>query len=226
MSNIWLILILLILILIIIILFSSVLIRVFFQRVHNEDHLNIRIRAFFGLIRLQFEVPILKLQQNSPGLDIKTEIESAPHENTLKTKRKTITPSMIMQRMQKVKKRLKEVHGLLDWVKQTLKYVKCDKLTWHSKIGTGDAAETGVLTGLIWGVKTTFLGVGLRMLTLRTVPRVNVIPIYNQRHFHSELECILRIRVGHAILAGIRFVPRFIKGKGGEGKWQSILFRA
>jgi hypothetical protein len=215
------------LVILVLVLFSSLQIGIFFRRVHNEDHLNIRVRALFGLVRLQFEVPIIKLlQRSSPGVEVKTEIETAPNETTFHAKRKIITPSMIMNRMQKARKRLQEVYGLLDWVKQTLKYVRCDKLTWFSKIGTGDAAETGVLTGLVWGVKTTFLGVGLRMITLRTVPRVNVIPVYNHRHFHSELECILRIRVGYAILAGIRFIPRFIKGKGGEGKWQSILFRA
>jgi hypothetical protein len=208
-----------------IVVFSSVRIGIHFQRVHDNDQLAIDIKALFGLVHLKYEVPVLKLKERFSSVEVKTEVESGNENITLRAARKTITPNMVMQMAQKSRQSLRYVHGFLDWVKQTLAYIRCEKLTWYSKIGTGDAAETGVLTGLVWGVKTSLLGYGLRHLSLRTVPSVNVIPLYDQRLFHSELKCILRIRVGHAILAGMRFLPRFLKGKGGEGKWQNILFR-
>jgi hypothetical protein len=213
------------LLLLLIIIFSSIRIGIHFQRVHQNDQLGIDVKALFGLLHLKYEIPIIKIKERFPGVEVKTELESGNEKTTLNKKRKMITPGTLMDMSKRARKKLREVYGLLDWVKQTLRYIRCEKLTWYSKIGTGDAAETGILTGLTWGVKTSLLGIGLRHLTLRTVPSVNVTPMYNQRYFHSELKCILRIRVGHAILAGIRFLPRFLKGKGGEGKWQSTLFK-
>lgn len=206
--------------------FSSVRIGIHYRRKSHDDRIGLDVRALYGLVHLRFEIPIIKLKALSAKAEVKMEAEAGSSGPPLAEKRQTITPNTLMRWHHIARKTLREVHGLIDWLKQTLRWIQCERIFWQSKIGTGDAAETGILTGLIWGVKSTFLGSILRYVSLNTLPIVNVIPLYNQRYLSSEFECILRIRVGHAMLAGIRLLPRIWKAKGGEGKWQSILFRA
>lgn len=211
---------------ILLVVVSFVQIEVYFHRQHQDDEIQIKVVALYGLVKIRFNIPVIKIKQRYPGVEVQAEAEAAKSDIASVKIRNTITPNTIMQLFQRARKRIREVYGLLEWTKQTLQYVRCEQIQWQSKLGTGDAAETGVLTGVAWGVKTSILGFGLKYLDLRTIPKLNVVPLYEQRHFYSELHCILRIRVAHAMLQGIRFIPRWIKGKGGEGKWQNILFRA
>ncbi len=47
-------------------------------------------------------------------------------------------------------KKLQEVHTI---VKDFLKRVKINGWKWHTQIGAGDAASTGIVTGYAWGDK-------------------------------------------------------------------------
>jgi hypothetical protein len=227
--NIWIWVVLVLLLVFVAILLSVVKIQILFKREHDNDRLKVRIITLYGLVRLQYIVPVMELNKRSGNLQVATELDvggGGPATTEVSESRKSITPTMIMNRIQRARQRIKEIYGMVDWVKGTMSYVHCDRLVWKSRVGTGDAMETGVLTGLAWGVKTTLLGFILKQIQLRTVPDIEVVPLYQQRSFYSELDCIVRIRIGHAMLQGIRLIPRWIKGKGGEGKWQSILFKA
>ena len=51
-------------------------------------------------------------------------------------------------------KRLQEVHTI---VKDFLKRVKINGWRWHTQIGAGDAASTGIVTGYAWVTKEWLL---------------------------------------------------------------------
>ena len=51
-------------------------------------------------------------------------------------------------------KKLQEVHTI---VKDFLKRVKINGWKWHTQIGAGDAASTGIVTGYAWGQKEWLL---------------------------------------------------------------------
>lgn len=75
---------------------------------------------------------------------------------------------------------------------------------WITKIGLQDASITGTLTGLIWTIKSVILGNISHAILLKTIPTIEVYPLFNNEYFESELHCIISFRIGHVIFAGIQ----------------------
>ncbi|WP_159102330.1 DUF2953 domain-containing protein [Caldalkalibacillus mannanilyticus] len=119
---------------------------------------------------------------------------------------------------------IKRVHQLHVIAKKFLKNIRLEELIWRSKIGTGHAAETGLLTGVGWGVKSNIIGMFSSYLTLRCVPRISVTPSFNEKKIESNIQCMIRFRIGNAIVAGIRILLNLRKRR--DEKWQSTQFRA
>ncbi|TGU50333.1 DUF2953 domain-containing protein, partial [Mesorhizobium sp. M00.F.Ca.ET.186.01.1.1] len=71
------------------------------------------------------------------------------------------------------------VRDLLPLIRDLCKQIHCTKLEWHTLLGTGQAAETGAITGVIWGVKSLIVGVLSHSISLRTMPALSVQPVWN-----------------------------------------------
>lgn len=77
---------------------------------------------------------------------------------------------------------------------------------WMTKIGLQDASITGTLTGIIWAFKSVVLGNISQLICLKTIPTMEVYPLFNNEYFESEIHCIISFRIGHVILAGIQVI--------------------
>jgi hypothetical protein len=108
----------------------------------------------------------------------------------------------------------------LGWM---LRKVTCEQLSWGTTVGTGDAAETGVLTGLIWTIKSILLGIVAGYIRWDQSPQLEVAPQFNQAILEIRFHSIIRFRLGHAILAITRLLAHMRKGRG--RKWQIIPFK-
>lgn len=75
---------------------------------------------------------------------------------------------------------------------------------WVTKIGLQDASITATLTGIIWAIKSVVLGNISHSIYLKTIPTMEVYPLFNNEYFESEIHCIISFRIGHVILAGIQ----------------------
>lgn len=91
--------------------------------------------------------------------------------------------------------------------------VHCDRLEWRSTVGTGDAAEAGLLMGMLWTVKTMLLGWLSRSLQMETVPQLTVTPAFNSPRLETSFHCILHFRLGHAIFTAIRVFVHVLREK-------------
>jgi hypothetical protein len=85
---------------------------------------------------------------------------------------------------------------------------------------------TALATGTVCSVQSSLLGLLSQLMKLRTEPRMQVQPVYQGTIFRSELRCIVEIRLGFALLAGVKLLMRMRKSKGGIRAWQNILFKA
>jgi hypothetical protein len=81
-------------------------------------------------------------------------------------------------------------------------------------LGAGDAAATGILVGLLWNIKTLFSLVANLTFKSSLLPDLNIIPCFDGALFSTNFDCILSIRTGHAIIAGVIFLTA--KKKDGE----------
>ncbi len=79
-----------------------------------------------------------------------------------------------------------------------------EKIEWHTDIGMEDAAETGLLAGLIWMLK------GVIVSHLRNkdghirANKVAVVPHYDCARLTTDVNCIFTLRFGHIMLAGLK----------------------
>lgn len=209
------------LVILILIPFTTLSIRFQYRRGGSDDELGLTVRWIGGLIRFHYSVPLLKREER--GFAVRQELQTGKGK-TLTAKRRRITPATIrrsQKRFQALRRRVRDLH---DTLRRFLRHVTCERLEWVTTIGTGDAAETGVLTGMAWAIKTTLVSVAGRHVRWERPPALNVRPSFEERRLESNLLCIVRFRLGHLILAVTRLYLNMRKGS--EGTWRNTPFRA
>ncbi|MDQ0339768.1 hypothetical protein J2S00_002561 [Caldalkalibacillus uzonensis] len=207
---------------ILIMLLTQLHISIHFIRQDKNDLLRTQVRAWFGLINFKNELQIFKLANDLSGMIYQVEVES--EEQPQDQKNFKMTPGEMFQLHHRIYNLIKRIHGLHGIVKSFLNRIRLVKMEWHSRIGTGYADETGMLTGVAWSIKSTLVGLLSAYLTLRTVPRMYVQPLFQEKKLETEFTCMIRFRFGHAILAGIRILLNLRKRR--DVTWKNTPFKA
>lgn len=196
-------------------------------RVKNDDNINLVIKGFYGFFRYRYNIPYVQYEGIWNGIVVKLQSKSENVTAVTKVQQKEkLTPRRIERFFKKFKRIVEHIVDLNEWLRRTIAHIKCTQFRWYTTVGVGDAPETAILTGLIWGVKSTLCGFAFRLINLQTQPKLAVHPRYNSTQFSTEISCIGKIRLGYAILAGLLLGVRMMKVKGGVSTWQNILFKA
>lgn len=212
-------------IMIVVALLSRVHTHIVYSREAYDDQLNIQIRALFGALRYRYSLPIIKFEGMKQGVSIQREkTTNTPTPDT--QDQITVDRKDIVYSHEKFKKLISHVLGFHHWLVSTLKRTHCSQISWITNVGLDDAAETAISTGLIWGLKTSILGVLFNHIKLEAQPQLAVVPHFNHPQFKMHFDCIIMIRLGYAMLAGLHLLVRIYKVKGGIRTWQNILSKA
>jgi hypothetical protein len=206
--------------LLVLILLTPLHIQITYRRIEDNDHLVVTVRAWFGLIRVKKEVPILRLHMD----DIRPEIVAKVREEHEKHRDKMIDWETVQKWSDQYHYWLEQVHDLQPIIRQALRRVYCRQIEWNTVLGAGDAAATGVLTGLVYGVKSVIVSVFSHYLTMYTVPRISVQPLWDTKAVRTRFSCRLQFRVVFAAAAGVRILLKIRKGR--QRKWQAAPTRA
>lgn len=202
----WLFLALIILLLLfILIIFTKLSIFITYYHNKDDDDLKIELRIWFGLIKYKIKIPLIKVDDNSPSLIVEGESESS------EKKVSQITATDMLSGMKNYKEILEHVFQLHSIVKKFLKKVSIKQFEWYSAIGVGDAAHTGMVTGAIWAIKGSIIGLLSHYLRILETPKIMVTPDFHQMTSQTRIICIFQFRIGNAMLAGIKLL-KFWKG--------------
>lgn len=190
-------------------LFTKLTIDLTYKFDPNDQRLVVLIKALFGLIRIRMDIPELndtntekqKSEKTDPSLDKNfTDIDSIDEDEALKAYRP-------------IKYWMKNINELYKVVKKSLKKVRITQLVWKSAIGTGDAATTGIISGVGWGFKGTVIGMLSYYFSLKVQPQLEIRPIFNRKISNTYVKCIFQVRAGQAILAGLKIFKLWKKMK-------------
>lgn len=190
-------------------LFTKLTIDLTYKFDPNDQRLVILIKALFGLIRIRMDIPELndtntekqKSEKTDPSLDKNfTDIDSIDEDEALKAYRP-------------IKYWMKNMNELYKVVKKSLKKVRITQLVWKSAIGTGDAATTGIISGVGWSFKGTVIGMLSYYFSLKVQPQLEIRPIFNRKISNTYVKCIFQVRAGQAILAGLKIFKLWKKMK-------------
>lgn len=211
--------ILLIFLILTLIWFSSVRIGIFYKREQENDLIKVEVGLLNGLIPIRKEIPALNFKEE--GIQLKERTKSK--KKTTNKEKKRITYAEIKEYRKQFNQWVDQVVYFHRILKNFLAKIKVKKLSWWSRIGTGDAAETGILSGLVWGIKSGLITVIRHFLQMKKEPEIIIEPSFMQACLHTQFECIVQFRLGDAILAGIKFMINWKKGRG--ARWQNTQFK-
>lgn len=94
-------------------------------------------------------------------------------------------------------RKLQEIHSVM---KKNLKKVKINQWRWHSQIGTGDAASTGIITGFAWSVKGMVVGVVGEYMHIIDIPELEITPVFQGKGFASRCELTASFHIYRSII--------------------------
>lgn len=207
------------LLLLLIIAITPLRIVISYGRVGGNDRLTLEVSAWFRLIRIAYELPVVQLAAGQKGPELVAKVEKKESAS-----RKGINLEKLNKWRRNYRQLLERVHDLLPIVKRMMRRVQCPEIEWHTTLGLGEAAGTGALTGLVWGVKSMVIAFFSHQISLRTIPRISVQPVWNNQIIRTQFRCILTFRLGHAMVAGVRILLKLRKGR--AQKWQTTPSRA
>lgn len=206
-----------------IIFISNIRISIRWRRDGKNDMIIIKLKALFGLIRIQKEIPILTLEDTLSGFSL--HFDTVHEQNSENGSSSTmITPPEVKKNWRNWKELVDQYRDVIPYFRRLLRIIYIKKLDWRTSVGTGEAAETGTITGSIWNIKALVITVISQYLTMDTQPRYDVRAHFSEPLFHTEGECILQISVGKATFVAIGALKSLRKGR--ERKWQNIQSKA
>jgi hypothetical protein len=194
------------LILFLIIWFTNVTILIDYSHQKDDDHFKIQLRAW-KFIRYNIEIPVVKVDKDEPRIHYEKKNKDGNHETG------DITPHEIDERISDFNELMHHVFGLYILVRKFLKTVKIKQLEWNSIVGVKDAALTGVLTGIVWSIKGGIVGVLSHYMKLMAQPQISVHPSFRIPISQTKIKCMFKIRIGNAILAGLKILKFWRNGK-------------
>lgn len=217
MKMIWLLIVLFIfLFLFILIIFTKLTILVNYFHHNDNDDLKIEFRIWFGLIKYKINVPLIKIDDDSPSVVVKSNSQLGSPTDKKKESEHNVSKfekDDIIANLKYSKELLIHVVNLYVIVRKFLKKVTLKQMEWHSMIGVGDAAQTGTITGAIWAIKGGILGILSHYIKLKNMPILTVTPHFQLAIIQTRLTCIFQFRIGHAILAGLKLIKFWKRGR-------------
>ncbi|BBI33150.1 DUF2953 domain-containing protein [Cohnella abietis] len=176
-------------------LFSPIRIRVRYSRSGQLDQLVIVIRALYGLYHYQILLPsivikgwnVIYRERRAGGLT---------GNSKRKPTRRKIGKGTVVRYMRAYRALLQSTKNFKIWARHSLKKLECTRWRLDFRVGTGDAASTAVITGLLWAVSGCASGVAGQLVRLNTSPQGQITPNYSGVEFTVVWEADFRIRLG------------------------------
>lgn len=201
-----------IILLFLLIIFSKLTIHLNFFHHNDNDELSVVFKLWFGLIKYKINVPLIKIDDNSPSIVVKGNTSMGDSgEGDSSSKVQQVDKDDIVTKLSDAKEIIQHVVNMHVIVSKFLKKIVIKRFEWHSLVGIGDAAHTGIITGALWTLKGSVVGMLSNFLRLKEMPILSVTPHFQMAIIQTRITCIIHFRIGYAILAGLKLI-KFWKG--------------
>jgi hypothetical protein len=198
--------------------------QIHFVRLEKQDHLDLHVQAAVGIKIIRF-LPVFKMKSFSKQIPIHLKksqpVPAEQHTNQTKPKPK----GKMKAKYHMVQLLRHNTTHLYAWLKNLLARIECTQLKWITRVGIGDAPQTAIAAGAVWGMKSSLLGYMMHLVQVRSKPLVEVVPQYNHAQFSTDLTSVAGIRPIFIIWAGIELLWRIMKIKGGLRTWYRVIAR-
>lgn len=198
----------------VIIFFSKLRIVILWKRNGQDDQGEVRLSIWGGLIHYKIEIPNVQYKGWEQGVQVKQQKQSQMSTfNTQDQKLDLITKKDIRKMKENYQYLLVNISYFHQILRSFFCHITNEELVWKTRVGTGDAAESGILTGIIWGVKTTSIAFISGYINWEQPPKLEVIPDFHQAVMETFFRSIFHFRIGYAIILILRIFYRIRKGR-------------
>ncbi|MEI4789133.1 DUF2953 domain-containing protein [Bacillus sp. FJAT-53060] len=201
--------------LVILLIFMKVTISLEYSHANDKDYLALKVITLYGIVRLKKEIPMVRVNKEDQTIDIreKNMDSSKTPSNEKESIHKKIDKGDMKQILHQIERIAKEIVDLNRIMRQFFIHMKIVSFHWSTWIGFHDAALTGVAAGGVWSVKGALLAFMQEHLTFKHKPVYEVIPAFQHNVSQIHFTCIAYFRIGHAMLAAIRLLVHWLKGR-------------
>jgi branched-subunit amino acid ABC-type transport system permease component len=203
-------------------LFSHIRIRIRYSRSGQLDQLVIVIQAAYGLFHYQIILPSIVIRGWSVVYGEKR-MGGVPGSQIKEKKKRMIGRRTIRRYVKAYHTILKTTRQFKRWARETMKKVECTRWRLDFRVGTGDAATTAVVTGLLWAVSGCASGVAGQFITLKTSPQSEIAPNYSATEFTVVWEADFRIRVSTIIGSFLKLGMRMVHFRVAMRAWRILM---
>ncbi|MBM7854679.1 hypothetical protein JOC37_001057 [Desulfohalotomaculum tongense] len=199
-------------------------IRIRYRQKNLDNLITVEMRLW-KLPPFKLETPVIDLQTKMSGLELKirsstqnsgaavrkivTTLLSIPHEkDDVADADKNLKIPFNWKKIQhKINRQKKSYHRYWPIIKYLLSHVHCRYLKWYTKFGMGDAAVTGVTTGLAWAGKTVLLSRLFKIINPPPRhPQLEIHPNFNNNELIMDIDCIFEVRIGYIMVTGTKIL--------------------
>lgn len=198
----WILVLVALLVLIAIVLLLPVDIYVKYERVRSDDRGSVEVRTLLGLVLLRRELTKLSSDVTSSGPAVRAEAGPPDQPKSEGDFSATEVPKLA-ENFRSLWHFVKESVHI---ARETLRHVRVRELRVEANVGLADTVNTGITVGVMYALLETAFGWLSYQCRFDGPPSVQVQPVFNERAFSVRTKGILRIRMGHAITAGIRLL--------------------
>jgi hypothetical protein len=189
--------------------FSRVRIEIIYRREADNDKGEITVIGLGGLFRYRINIPTVDFKSVDKGVKVEENTKTTAITEEVKG------TSITMEKMERFYHNYEELLHGVSHLQENLRWfmarITCETWTWRTTVGTGDAAEAGVLTGIVWAVKANVLGFISHYIAWSESPYLEVVPQFQQAVFQTHYEGVFSFRLGNVIRFAIRLWIRFRK---------------
>lgn len=200
---------------------SRIRIRVRYSRSGRLDQLVVIVNALYGLFQYRLVLPSIVVS----GFNVIFGEKKASGIGTLREekKRRIIGGKTIKRYWRSYRAIQFSTRKFTRWLRKTMKKVECTRWRLDFRVGTGDAAETAVLTGLLWAVAGCASGAVGQILKLSAMPQSRIEPNYSEPEFTAVWEADFQLRAFTACLSVLKLGKRTLNLRKALRAWRATL---
>ncbi|XID94219.1 DUF2953 domain-containing protein [Paenibacillaceae bacterium WGS1546] len=191
-------------------LLSRIRVRVRYSRSGRLDQLVVIVHALYGLFQYEAITPSIIVRGWNVVYREKTE-GGWGNDRYGKERKRKIGWRAVRRNARSYRLMLRSARNFKRWARRAMRKVECTRWRLDFRVGTGDAASTATVAGLLWAVSGCASGIAGQYVTFRTSPHGEVAPNYASPEFSVVWEADFRIRLGTAIAAMIRLAASGVR---------------
>ena len=195
---------------------------------YNDVHEEIEciIDTFFGLLRWQYKIPVIKLYPKLHGVLFElNKHKEAPAINSSVSGNHLITLKQLESFTQRTRKLLLHMKQFKKWILSTCDHIEVNQLRWETSFSLEDAATTGIATGYLWMLKSIVIQWLTRLFTFREHPCYIVHPTFDERNFVTYFQMKVACRIFHLLQSLIMLIVNITMTHRGWKTWLKMLHR-